>query len=148
MTLICSILTAEHPLTQDKHTKCKAQDCQDAKQEGMKTLVASTPPMTGMAISINSTSNCRTPSCPTRRFTASTASCPFDTTSTVMPKLDSIILATLWLIRLSSASKTIRPYKAAHLIRNRCFMHNKRPGQVAVLCLLKPSRSELHALCI
>lgn len=79
---------------------------QSGKHKG-QTRVASTPPMSGIDMSIRITSNCRRLSAAV--LARSTASCPLLATSHTSPRFCSIFFATVWFIRLSSASSTRRP---------------------------------------
>lgn len=69
------------------------------------TRVASTPPMTGMDMSMRMMWKASW-AWGLRDTTTFTASAPLLATSQVMPRLVSIFRATAWLIRLSSASST------------------------------------------
>lgn len=79
----------------------------DVVEEGCLTRAASTPPMMGMAMSMSTQSKGRPSAAP--RLTASTPSWPLQATSQTMPSTVSIFFATVWFMRLSSASSTRRP---------------------------------------
>ena len=90
-------------------------NCQWRQSAEKLTKVASTPPMTGMAMSMRTQWNwlfaLLLPSM------ASMASRPLLASSTAMPREVSIICATFWLIRLSSAKRTLRPWQAKHMLK-------------------------------